>query len=126
MRRAGAIHVVEGLLELVVVSLADLVNAVLPVQSLSDHLVRLHKLVDLFGKLIVLVGDDSDVVVHGVDLDLQVGIILEQRLVRIPGTFKLLSHIHELVLLLANLDLELFDRAGQFDVRGSFLVDTTL
>ena len=52
------------LLQLVVVSIAELFNTVLPVQSLPDDLIGLHKLVDLPRQLIVLVAHNPNVVVH--------------------------------------------------------------
>ena len=52
------------LLQLVVVSIAELFNTVLPVQPLPDDLVSLHKLVNLPRQLIILVAHNPDVVVH--------------------------------------------------------------
>ncbi len=91
--------------QIVIVFISQLHHAALPVQSLSDNLVRLHELVDFSGELIVLMADNSDVVVHGVDLDLEIGIVLEKGAVRVTGPLELLAHVQKLVLLLANLHL---------------------
>ena len=64
--------------QLLVVSLSDLLNTCFPIQSLSDRLVCLHELVEFLSKLLILVGYDSDVVVERVDLDLQIGVVVEQ------------------------------------------------
>ena len=69
------------LLQIVVVSLTNLLDAVLSVQSLPDDLVGLHELVDLLGQLVVLVTDNSDVVVHRFDLNLKVRVVFEEGLV---------------------------------------------
>jgi len=69
------------LLQIVVVPLTNLLDAVLSVQSLPDDLVGLHKLVDLLSQLVVLVTDNSDVVVHRFDLNLKVRVVFEEGLV---------------------------------------------
>ena len=77
--RLAVVDLGNRLLQVVVVLFAQLGNAVLPVQPLPNHLVCLDELVDLAGQLVVLVADDADVVVHRVDLDLKIGVVLEQR-----------------------------------------------
>ena len=49
--------------------------------------------------------NDADMVVHGIDFDLKVRVILKERAVRISCSLKLLAHVEQLVLLLSNLDL---------------------
>lgn len=98
-------HFLNRLRQIVFIFISQFHNAALSIQSLSDNLVRLHELVDFSSELIVLVADDSDVVVHGVDFDLEIGIVLEKGAVRVTGTLKLLAHVQKLVLLLANLHL---------------------
>ena len=58
-----------------VVSGSDLLDSGLAVQSLSDSFVGLHELIEFLGQLLILVGNHSDVVVEGVDLDLQIGVV---------------------------------------------------
>ena len=57
------------------------------IKSGANHFVCLHKLIYLSGQLVVLVADDTDVVVHGIDLNLEVGIVFEKSAVRVTGTF---------------------------------------
>lgn len=95
----------DRLLQVVVILFSKLHDTVLSVQSLSDNFVCLNELVDLTGQFVVLVADDADVVVHRVNLDLEVGVVLEECAVGVTGTLKLFAHVKELVLLLADLHL---------------------
>ena len=79
--RSAVGHFMVRLLQIVVVPLTNLLDAVLSVQSLPDDLVGLHKLVDLLGQLVVLVTDNPDVVVHRFDLNLKVRVVFEEGLV---------------------------------------------
>lgn len=56
--------------QLVVILLSKLSHPILSVQFLSNLLVCTHKLVNLSRQLVILVRDDTDVVVHAVDFDL--------------------------------------------------------
>lgn len=98
-------HFLDGLRQLVVIFLADLLHSVLPVKPLSDNFICLHELVDLAGQFVVLVAHDADVVVHAVDLDLQVGVVFHKCTVRVPSALQLLAHVQKLVLFLSDLDL---------------------
>lgn len=104
-RGLAFVNFLNRLGQIVFIFISKLHHTALPVQSLSNNLVRLHELVDFSSKLIVLMADNSDVVVHGVDFDLEIGIVLEEGAVRVTGTLKLLAHVQKLVLLLANLHL---------------------
>jgi hypothetical protein len=95
----------DRLLQVVVVLLAEFHHAVLAVQSLSDHFVRLHELVDLAGELVVLVANHSNMVIHRVDLYLEISVVLQKGTVGVPGTFQLLPHVEKLILLLSDLHL---------------------
>jgi len=95
----------DRLVQIVIVLFPQLLHSALPVQSLSDHFVCLYELVDLSSKLVVLVTDHSDVVVHGINFDLQISIVFEQGTVRVASSLKLLAHIQKLVLLLTDLHL---------------------
>ena len=44
-------------------------------------------------------------IVHGVDLDLEVGIVLKEGTVRVASAFELFSHVEQLVLLLSDFHL---------------------
>ena len=67
----------HGLLEIVLVPLSEFSDSVLTVESLSDDFISLHKLVNLASELIILVGDDTDVIVHRVNFNLKVGVVLQ-------------------------------------------------
>ena len=95
----------HGLLQVVVILIAKLVDAIFPIEALADHLVSLHELVDFACEFIILVADDTDVVIHRVDLHLEVGVVLEEGVIGVAGTFKLLAHVEELILLLSNFHL---------------------
>lgn len=103
--RLAVRNLLHRLLQVVVVLFTKLGHPVLAVKSLPDDFVCLDELVDLASEFVVLVGDDADVIVHGVDLDLEVGVVLEQGVVRVPGTLQFLSHVQQLVLLLSDLHL---------------------
>ena len=99
------VHLLNRLLQIVVILLTKLIDTVLSIETLTDHFVCLHELVDLASKFIVLVADDSDMVVHGVDLDLEVSIVFKKGAVGVPGSLKLLTHVQKLVFLLSDFDL---------------------
>ena len=52
------------LLEIVLISLSEFLNSVFTVETLSDNFIGLHKLVDLSGEFVVLVGDNSNMIVQ--------------------------------------------------------------
>lgn len=112
--------------QLLVVSSSDLLNSGFSVQSHSDSLVGLHELVQLFGQLLVLHGDHSDVVVQGVDLNLKIRVVIEQGRIAVPGTLQLLSHVHNLVLLSPDLGFKIFNTSGQFNVSLALGIDSLL
>ena len=49
--------------------------------------------------------DDADVVVHGVDLDLEVRVVLQKRAVGVAGSLELLAHVEKLVFFLTDFHL---------------------
>ena len=83
---------------------------------MSDGFVGLHKLVQFFGQLLVLVSDHSDVVVQRIDFDLQVRVVVQQCRVGVPGALQLFPHVHNLVLLGSDLGLEFLDVVCQLNV----------
>lgn len=72
------VHLLDRLLQVVIILLTKLHDTVLPIEALTDDFVCLHELVDFTSKFVVLVADNSDMVVHGVDLNLEVGIVLKK------------------------------------------------
>lgn len=88
----------------------------LAVKSHSDSLVGLHKLIQLFGKLLILHCDHSNMVVKRVNLNLEVAVIIKKGRITVSGTFELLSHVHDLVFLCSDLGLKIFDGCGKFNV----------
>ena len=64
------VDICHGLLQVVVIFLAELHDPVFAIKTLSDDLVGLDKLVNFSRQFIVLVADHADVIVHRVDLDL--------------------------------------------------------
>ena len=104
-RRLATRNLVHRLLQVIVVLLTKLCHAVFAIQPLPDDFICLHELINFTSQLIVLVGNDADMVVHRVDLDLEVSIVLEERTVRVASALKLFAHVQQLVLLLADLHL---------------------
>jgi len=103
--RLAVLNLCDRLLQVVIVFFPELHHAVLAVQSLSDYFVRLHELVDLTSQLVILVANHSNVVVHRVDFDLKIGVVLQKSIVRVSGTLQLLPHVEQLILFLTDLDL---------------------
>ena len=64
------VHVCHGLLQVVVIFLAELHDSVFAVEALPDDLVGLDELIDLSRQLVVLVAHDANVIVHRVNFDL--------------------------------------------------------
>lgn len=62
----------ERFLDLYLVLAPELDDSVSSVESLSDHLVGLHKLVQLLGEILIVDLQNSDVVVYCVDLSLEI------------------------------------------------------
>ena len=112
--------------QLHVIASTDLLYAGLAIEAHADGLVGLHELVELSRQLLILHGDDTDVVVERINLDLQVRIIIEKGRVRVASTLKLLSHVHDLVLLAADLGLEVLDAGSELNVAGALGVNALL
>jgi hypothetical protein len=98
------VNVSHRLLQVVVILLPQLHDSILAVEALTNHLICLDELINFSGQLVILVTDDSNVIVHGVDLHLQIGIVLQKGTVRVAGAFELFSHIQKLVLFLTDLN----------------------
>jgi len=64
--------------KLLVIPCSDFVNSSLAVKSLSDCFVGLHELVEFICQLVILVGDHSDMIVQGVNLNLKVRVVVEK------------------------------------------------
>ena len=78
MRRLALMDYADGVGQLLVVSCSDLLHSGFSVESHSDGLIGLHELVEFFRQLLVLDSDYTDVVVQGVNLHLQVRIVIEE------------------------------------------------
>jgi len=112
----AATHEVCAFTNLVLVLGAQLVHAAFAVELLPDLLVGRHESVNLSCELIVLVRDNTDVIVHGVDFHLQVGVGLNQRGVRVLRTLQLALQIHNLVFFRSNLDLQVLELSNELRV----------
>ena len=99
-----------------IVASSDLLNSGLSIESHPDSFVSLNELVKFSGEFLVLDGDHSDVVVQGVDLDLEVRVVVEEGAVGVTGTFQLFSHVHDLVLFSADLCLEVLNGSSELNI----------
>ena len=108
------------------IPLSNLLNSSFAVQSLSNCLVGLHKLVELLGELLILDSNDSNVVVQGINLHLQIRIVVQKGRVAVSCSLELLSHVHDLVLLGSDLALKLLDGGCQLHVSRAFRIDSLL
>ena len=79
----SSVHHLRAGPQLLVVLLSQFDDAVLSVELFSDLLVGGDELVDLSCELVILVGNDSNVVIHRVNFNLQVSIGLNQCGVRV-------------------------------------------
>ena len=73
--RPAVAHFSVGLLQVVVVSLTDFLDTILPVESLSYHFVCLDELINLFGQLVILMAYNSNVIVHRFNFNLKVRVV---------------------------------------------------
>ena len=58
--------------------MSDFLYSVFAVEAHADGLIGFNELVELLSKVLVLQLEDSNVIVEGVDLSLQVRILVEQ------------------------------------------------
>lgn len=112
--------------KLLVVSSSDFLDSGLAVKSHSDSLVGLYKLIQLFCKLLILHSDDSNVIVEWVNFNLKVAVIIKKGRIAVSGTFELLSHVHDLVLLGSDLGFKIFDGCGKFNIPWALSVNSLL
>lgn len=66
--------------------------------------------------------DDPNMIVHAVDLHLQVGIALNQTRVRILASLQLTLQVHNLVFLRPDLDLDIFQLRNKIQISIRLLV----
>lgn len=109
-----------------VVSCSNLLNPSFTIESLSNSFIGLYKLVKFLGKLLILMSDHSDMIVQGINFNLQIRVVVKQCRVAIPCSLKLLSHVHDLVLLRSDFTLQVLDLCVQVDVSGALRVNTLL
>lgn len=69
---------VHAVSKLVIVTGSDLLDSSFSIKSHPDSLISLHKLIELTGKLLVLDGDDSDMIVERVNLYLKIRVVVQQ------------------------------------------------
>ena len=60
-----------------IVTSSDLLDSSFSIKSHPDSLICLYELIKLTGELLILDGDDSDVVVEGVNLDLKIRVVVQ-------------------------------------------------
>ena len=99
-----------------IVTSSDFLNSSFSIKSHPDSLIGLHKLIELTGKLFVLDGNDSDVVVKRVNLNLEVRVVVQKSTVAVTGALKFFSHIHYLVLFSADLCFKILDGSSKFNI----------
>lgn len=109
-----------------IVAGSDLLDSGLSIKSHPDSFICLNELIQFSSELFVLDGDNSDVVVQGVDLDLKVRVVVEEGAVGVTGTFELFSHVHDLILFGADLCLEVLDGGSELDISRSLRIDSLL
>lgn len=103
---------VHGLHQLLVISRSDFLNAGLPIKPLSDGLVRLDELIKLNGQILILLCDHSDMVVELVNLNLEIGVVVEESGVAVSSPLQLFLHMHDLVLLGPDFGLQVLHACG--------------
>jgi len=64
LRRSTVVYVCVRRAQLVHISMFDFLHSPSSVQLLADHFIRLHELVYLPGKLVILSTDHMDMIVH--------------------------------------------------------------
>ena len=109
-----------------IISLSDFLYSSFSVKSLSDCLVCLNELIQFFCELFILMSDDSDVIIKGINFNLKIGVIVKKSWVAISCTFELFSHVHNLILLGSYLSLEFFYLIGQFNVSHTLRINSLL
>lgn len=65
-------------------------------------------------------------VMKGIDLSLEVGIIVKKGRVIVASIFKLLSQLHNLVFSHSDLSFIVLDESGELSISHIFLVDSSL
>ena len=68
---------VHAIGKLVIVTSSDLLDSSFSIKSHPDSLICLYELIKLTGELLILDGDDSDVIVEGVNLDLKIRVVVQ-------------------------------------------------
>ena len=106
-------HMGQRLLQLHFVLLSEVEHPVLPVEAHSDGFIGLYEVVEFLGEVVILRGEHSDVVVEGVDLGLEVGVVVQEGGVGVAGAVEFLAHLDDLVFSDADLGFKVFDGRGQ-------------
>jgi hypothetical protein len=86
----------------------------------------MHKLVDFSGQLVVLMGHYANVIVHRVDLNLQIGIALQQHTVVLLRLIELSAHEHQVVVGLTDAKFNFLYLASQINILAALHVNSLL
>ena len=80
-------------------------NLASAIELLSYDFISMDKLINFFGKLIILARNNVNVIIHRIYFSLHVGVVFMERLIRIASAFEFLAQVHQLVFSLSNFDL---------------------
>lgn len=119
-------HLCDWIRKLLIVSSSDFLDSSFAVKSHSDGLIGLYKLIQLFGEFLILHSDYPNMVVKGINLNLEIAIIIKESWIAIPGTFEFLSHVHDLVLFGSDLGLKILDWSCKLNVPWALSIDSLL
>lgn len=124
--RAAALPLVQNVIETAPNSLINLVSdilyLVLPVEASSHSLVSFDEPVQLAGQFLVLLVQHRNVLVQGINLELQVGIAVEQSGGGDTHTIKVLVEVFNLELTVSKTTFELLVSLGHLLSAASFEV----
>lgn len=112
--------------QLLIISLSNLCNSSLAIQTLTNGFICLHELVKFPGQFIILVSDDLYVVVERVNFNLQIGVVVEQGGVAVSSSLEFFAHVDNLVLFGPDFKFKFLDVVGQLNVASSFFVNSLL
>jgi len=106
--------------------MSDFLYSVFAVEAHADGLIGFNELVELLSKVLVLQLEDSNVIVEGVDLSLQVRILVEQWWIIISGVFEIFSELHNLFFSDSDLGIIFLNKSCEFSISDALLIDSSL
>ena len=119
-------YLMHRILKLLIISGSNFLYSGFTVKSLSNGFICLNELIKFFSELLILMSNDSNMIVERVDLNLKVRIVVQESRVAVSGSLKFLSHIHDLILFGTNLSLKLLDGICKFNISGRLRVNSLL